>query len=188
MASINATEIRKGMVIRMDNELYLVADYEHIAPGNWRAIVQVKLRSIKQGNTVQRRLRSSDKVETVYLESKVMEYLYKQGDTYCFMDTESYEQVMLPAELVEESMPYVALNSQVRINFFDGKPLSVDLPPSVVLKVAQTDPGARGNTVTNVFKPATLETGLEVKVPLFIVIGDKVKVDTRSGEFISREN
>jgi elongation factor P len=184
---INATEIRKGMVVRMDDELYLVTEYEHIAPGNWRAIVQAKLRNIKQGNTVQRRFRSSDKLETVFLESKVMEYLYKQGDSYCFMDTESYEQVMLPAELVEESMPYVALNSQVRIAFYDGKPLSVDLPASVVLKVVETEPGARGNTVTNVFKPAKLETGLVVKVPLFINIGDKLKVDTRTREFISRE-
>ena len=185
---INATDIRKGMVVRLDDELYLVTDYEHIAPGNWRAIVQVKLRNIKQGNTVQRRLRSSDKLDTVFLESKVMEYLYKQGDSYCFMDTESYEQVLLPAELVEDAMPYVALNSQVRIGFYDGKPLSVDLPTSVALKVTETDPGARGNSVTNVFKPAKLETGLTVKVPLFINVGDKVKVDTRTGQFIQREN
>ena len=150
--------------------------------------VRERVRAWKQGNTVQRRFRSSDKLETVFLESKVMEYLYKQGDSYCFMDTESYEQVMLPAELVEDSMPYVALNSQVRVAFYDGKPLSVDLPASVALKVVETEPGARGNTVTNVFKPAKLETGLVVKVPLFMNIGDKVKVDTRTGEFISRES
>ena len=185
---INATEIRKGMVVKMDGELFLVLGYEHIAPGNWRAIVQAKLRNIKQGNIVQRRFRSSDKLDTVFLESKVMEYLYKQGDTFCFMDTESYEQVLLPADLVESSMPYVALNSQVRIGFYDEKPLSIDLPASVALKVAETDPGARGNSVTNVFKPAKLETGVVVKVPLFINVGDKVKVDTRTGEFIQREN
>ena len=185
---INATDIRKGMVVKVDEELFLIVDYEHIAPGNWRAIVQAKMRNIKQGNIVQRRFRSSDKLESVFLESKVMEYLYKQGDTYCFMDTESYEQVMLPADLVDPSMPYVALNSQVRIGFYDGKPLSIDLPTSVVLKIVETDPGSRGNSVTNVFKPAKLETGLVVKVPLFINIGDKVKVDTRSGEFIARDN
>jgi elongation factor P len=184
---ITATEIRKGMVIKVDDEPYLVLDREHVAPGNWRAMVQAKLRSIRQGNTIQRRFRSSDKFETVFLESKVMEYLYKQGDSYTFMDTESFEQVPLSADLVGDFMPYVALNSQVRVAFYDGRPLSVDLPASVVLKVAETDPGAKGNSVTNVFKPAKLETGLVVKVPLFINVGDKVKVDTRSGEFIQRE-
>lgn len=184
---ITATEIRKGMVVKWEDELYLILDYQHVAPGNWRAMVQAKMRNLRQGNTVQKRFRSSDKLDAVFMESKVMEYLYQQGETYCFMDTESYEQVMLPKELAADSMPYVAINSQVRVSFYDGKALSLDLPASVALKVAKTEPGSRGNTVTNVFKAAKLETGLVVKVPLFINIGDKVKVDTRTGEFISRE-
>jgi elongation factor P len=116
-----------------------------------------------------------------------MEYLYKDGDNYCFMDTENYEQILLPKEAVEDAMPYMTLNSQAKIAFYEGKAISVELPTSVVLKIVETDPGMKGDTVVNVYKPAKLETGLVVKVPLFINNGEIIKVDTRTGEFLGRE-
>ncbi len=184
---ISATEIKRGTVLKVENELYVVIDYQHITPGNWRGMVQAKLKSLKQGSVVQKRFRSTDKVDDVYLEHREMEYLYQDGDNYCFMDTETLEQVFIQKDAIEAEIPYIALNTQARISFYDGKPVSVELPSSVILRVEETDPGAKGDTVTNVFKPATLETGLVVKVPLFINQGERIKVDTRTGEFISRE-
>ncbi|MCR4293436.1 MAG: elongation factor P [Candidatus Kuenenia sp.] len=184
---ISATEMKKGGVIKLDNDLYVVVESQHVTPGNWRGMVQAKLRNLKQGNIVQKRFRSTDKVEDIFLEYLTMEYLYKEGDSYCFMDTENYEQIMLPKEAVEEAIPYMKLNTQARIAFYENKALSVELPTSVVLEIVETDPGMKGDTVVNVYKPATLETGLIIKVPLFINTGEKVKVDTRTSEFLGRE-
>lgn len=174
-------------MIKLDGELYLVVDYQHVTPGNWRGMVQAKLRNLKQGNIVQKRFRSTDKIEDVFLEHRVMEYLYKDGSNYCFMDTENYEQVLLPEEVVGDAILYMTLNSQAKIAFYEDKAISIELPPSVALKIVETDPGMKGDTVVNVYKPAKLETGLIVKVPLFINNGEVIKVDTRTGEFISRE-
>lgn len=184
---INATEIKKGQVIKVDNDLYLVVDYQHITPGNWRGMVQAKLKHLKDGNVVQKRFRSTDKIEDVFLEHRTMEYLYKEGDNYCFMDTENYEQVFLNKGIVEDAIPFMKLNSQVKVTFYEGMAISVELPPSVSLKIVETDPGMKGDTVTNVYKPAKTETGLVVKVPLYIDNGETIKVDTRTGEFLSRE-
>ncbi|MGQ3683791.1 MAG: elongation factor P [Candidatus Loosdrechtia sp.] len=184
---VSATEIKKGLMIKLDGELYLVVDYQHVTPGNWRGMVQAKLRNLKQGNIVQKRFRSTDKIEDVFLEHRVMEYLYKDGSNYCFMDTENYEQVLLPEEVVGDAILYMTLNSQAKIAFYEDKAISIELPPSVALKIVETDPGMKGDTVVNVYKPAKLETGLIVKVPLFINNGEVIKVDTRTGEFISRE-
>jgi elongation factor P len=184
---LSATEIKKGLMIKLDGELYLVVDYQHVTPGNWRGMVQAKLKSLKQGNIVQKRFRSSDKIEDVFLDHRIMEYLYKDGDNYCFMDTENYEQVLLPREAVGDAILYMVLNSQVKIAFYEGKAISIELPPSVTLKIVETDPGMKGDTVVNVYKSAKLETGLIVKVPLFINNGEVIKIDTRTGEFISRE-
>jgi len=184
---INATDLRKGMMIKIDGELYLVVDYQHVTPGNWRGMVQTKLKSMKQGSIVQKRFRSTDKLEDVFLEHRTMEYLYKDGENYCFMDTEDYEQVLLPKEAVEDAMPYMTLNSQAKIAFYEGKALSVELPTSVSLKIVETDPGVKGDTVVNVYKAAKVETGLVVKVPLFINNGEVIKVDTRTGEFLGRK-
>lgn len=184
---ISATEMKKGGVIKLDKDLYVVVEALHVTPGNWRGMVQAKLRNLKQGNIVQKRFRSTDKVEDIFLEYRTMEYLYKEGDSYCFMDTENYEQIMLPKEAVEDAIPYMKLNTQARIAFYENKALSVELPTSVVLEIVETDPGMKGDTVVNVYKPATLETGLIIKVPLFINTGEKVKVDTRTSEFLGRE-
>ena len=184
---VSATEIKRGTVIKMDGELYLVVDYQHVTPGNWRGMVQAKLKSLKQGSVVQKRFRSTDKIEDVFLDHREMEYLYKDGDNYCFMDTENYEQILLPKEAVEDAMHYMILNSKAKIAFYEGKAISVELPTSVVLKIVETDPGMKGDTVVNVYKPAKMETGLMVKVPLFINSGEMIKVDTRTGEFLGRE-
>lgn len=184
---VSATELKRGMVIKMDGELYTVVDYQHVTPGNWRGMVQAKLKSQKQGSIVQKRFRSTDKVEDIFLEHRSMEYLYRDGDNYCFMDTENYEQIMLPEEAVKDAILYMTLNSQAKIAFYEGKALSIELPTSVTLKIVETDPGMKGDTVVNVYKPAKLETGLIVKVPLFVNNGETIKVDTRTGEFLGRE-
>jgi elongation factor P len=183
-----ATEIRPGMVIVQDGELFIVIDRDHITPGNWRAYVQIKARNLKTGSVFQKRFRSVDKIETAYLEKKNCEYLYPEGDNFIFMDTENYEQFPLSKDVVGAAMPYVALNSQVQITWHEGKPIAVDVPSSVNLRIVDTEPGQRGNSVTNVFKPATLETGLVVKVPLHIEKGNVVRVSTETGEFQDRVN
>lgn len=183
---INATEVRKGMVIRVDDELYSVSNFDHVTPGKGRAHMQVYMKSLKNGNVTQKRFRSMDKIDDVFLEHKEMEYLYQDGDNYCFMDTASYEQITLSNDIVGAYIPYVPLNMNVEVSFYEGRAISVALPASVILKIVQTDPGAKGNSVTNVFKPATLETGLVVKVPLFVESGETIKVDTRTGEFMGR--
>ncbi|MBM4053202.1 MAG: elongation factor P [Planctomycetes bacterium] len=184
---ISATEMKKGGVIKLDNDLYLVVETQHVTPGNWRGMVQAKLRNLRQGNIVQKRFRSTDKVEDIFLDYRTMEYLYKDGDGYCFMDTENYEQILLQKEAVEDAIPYMKLNTQIRIAFYEDKAISVEMPTSVILEIVETDPGKKGDTVVNVYKPAKLETGLVIKVPLFINNGEKVKVDTRTGEFLGRE-
>ncbi len=185
---INATELKKGMVIEQDDGLFLVTETTHITPGNKRGILQAKIKSLKEGHTIQRRFRSSDRVEQAFLEARAFEYLYEEKPNFVFMDLKSFEQIQLSEEIVGEAMPYISHNSHVQITFHDDNPISIDLPGSVVLEVKQTDPGAKGNTVSNVFKPATLETGLETKVPMHIAIGNRVKVDTRTGAFIERVN
>ncbi|HHT9118056.1 MAG TPA: elongation factor P [Candidatus Hypogeohydataceae bacterium YC38] len=183
---VAANDIKRGMVIKSDGELYVVVDFHLLTPGNWRGMVQTKLKSLKQGNVIQKRFRSTDRLEDVFVEFRTMEYLYNTGEDYCLMDTETLEQIFITKAVLEEALPYMPLNSQIRVSFYEGQPISVDLPAAVTLKVTETAPGAKGDTVTNVFKPATLETGLVIKVPLFINTGALVKVDTRTGEFLSR--
>ena len=185
---MNATDIRKGAVLNIDGELFVVTDFQHITPGKGQALMQTKLKSITAGNTINKRFRSTDRVEAATLETRVMEYLYQDGDSYVFMDVNTYDQVHLSEDLVGEQMVFVPPNQQVRVKFHEGNPFAVDLPASVVLEVTQTDPGHKGNSATNVFKPATLETGLVVKVPLFLSQGEKIKIDTRTGEFLERAN
>ena len=167
---INATELRNGMMIKHDGELYIVVGFHHLTPGN----------------VIQNRFRANDRIEKVFMEYRSMEYLYHDGQNYCMMDSETLDQEFLPGSVLDDYAPYMPLNSKARVGFYEGKPVSVELPASVDLKVVETSPGIKGDTVTNVFKPAKLETDLEIKVPMFINEGDVVKVDTRSGEFLSR--
>lgn len=183
---ISATDVRKGLILKVDGELFSVSGFNHVTPGKGRAHMQVSMKSLKQGNVIQKRFRSSDKVDDVFLEHKNMEYLYKDGNGYCFMDTETYEQVILSKEVLGDTVSFIAVNSKVEVSFYEDNAINIELPASVVLKIVETDPGTKGDTVTNVFKPAKLETGYEIKVPLFVNSGESIKVDTRTGEFMSR--
>lgn len=183
---INAVDIRKGIILNVDGGLFMVADFQHATPGNKRGFVQVTLKNLKQGNTIQRKFRSTDKIEDIFLDHREMEYLYQDGNSYCFMDSENFEQVFLSKSDVESAMQYITPNIKVDMSFYEGKAIDINLPSSVVLKIVETEPGMKGNTVTNVFKPARLETGLVIKVPLFIDNDEFVKVDTRTGEFLGR--
>jgi elongation factor P len=184
----NATEIKRGMVLVIDKELWNVVDSMHVTPGNWRGMVQVTMKSLKTGSKKQHRFRSTDTVEAAFLDKKTMQYLYKDPAGYCFMDTTTFDQVILTEDEVGDAIKYLKENDEAMVTFHENIAVGLDLPAAVVLTITETTPGTKGDTVSNVFKPATLETGLVVKVPLFIEEGERVKVDTRSGEFLGRVN
>jgi len=183
---ITATQLRAGMLIRHEDELYRVIQVVHITPGNWRGMVQTKMRNLRTGTQTENRFRSEDRVERVSLEEHEMEFLYQQGDEYHFMNTENYEQISLTPEELGDATRFLTPNLRVQIEFFEGRPVGVVLPKTVDLKVIETAPGLKTATVTNVLKPATVETGLVVQVPNFIDVGDVIRVDTESGEYLSR--
>ncbi|MHC4339274.1 MAG: elongation factor P [Planctomycetota bacterium] len=182
----SATDIRKGSVLVLDGELMVCTDFHHSTPGNKRGNVQTKLKSLKSGTTVNRKFSSTERVEFAFLDKRPCEYLYKDGTSFVFMDAESYEQHHLGEDQVGEQMPFIVENTTAQVTFFEGSAVSVDLPGSVELKVTHTEPGIKGDSVSNVFKPATLETGLEIKVPNHVEVGDVVKVSTQTGEFQGR--
>jgi elongation factor P len=186
--SIKVTEVRKGMVLQMDGDLWVVTRYEHITPGNWRAINQVYLRNIRTGSQRQVRMGSSETVEPAYLEKKNCEYLYQEGDGYVFMDQTTFDQFTLQREMVGEQMVFIKENETVIVTFFEERPVTVELPSSVVMEIVEAEAAVKGNSVTNLTKNAKTETGLEVKVPLHIGVGEKVKISTETGEFLGRAN
>jgi len=186
MATIKETDIRKGTVLKIDNELYVVHQMDHVTPGKGQAIVQTKLRSLTRKNLMPKRFNSSENVERVDLDTKWSQYIYDQGDDAVFMDTKTYEQFSIPSSDIEEELKYIAHDDNVAITFHNHDPIAIELPPSVILEVVEAPPAIRGNTATNVTKNVTLNTGLVVKAPPHINTGDKVKIDTRSGEFLER--
>jgi elongation factor P len=183
---ISATQIKRGMAIKLNNELYRVFSFQHITPGNWRGMVQTKLKSMKSGSIVEHRFRSEDRVEQAYLETHEVEYLYSDGTDHNFMNTETFEQFHLSSEHLEDALPYMTPNIKMKIEFYEGKPIGVEMPPSVELRVVSTEPALRGATVSNVNKPATLETGLVIQVPPFINEGELIRVDTSEGKYQER--
>lgn len=184
--AIPATQLRPGMVIKHNNDLHSVSSVEHRTPGNLRAFIQAKLRNLRSGATFEHRFRSSDPIDKVTVDETPMEYLYKDGDQYCFMNTENYEQVNLSHDVLGDSVEYLVPNLSVVIEFFDGKPVGIELPQTVALAVVQTEPGLKSATASSVTKPATTETGLIVQVPPFINEGEKIRVDTSDGTYLSR--
>lgn len=184
MAKINT--VRPGQVIKQDGELWAVTKMIHGTPGNKRAFYQVTMKNLARGNVVTNKYSADEDVDVAFMDTKTMEYLYRDGNMYCFMDAEDYEQHMIEEGLLRDTMSYVKENDQVRMRMHDGKPVSIELPAAVSLRVTKTDPGLKGNTVNNHFKPAELETGLSIKVPLYITEGESVKVDTRTGTFLER--
>jgi elongation factor P len=187
VASAKFIDVRKGQVIvGEDGQLYAVVDREHITPGNWRAILNLKLKNLNTGSIAVSRVKPEDKVEVAYLERRKMQYLYQEGDGYVFMDNETFDQITLTKEWVGDQMLYMKENEEAQIIFFEGKPISLELPAMVELVVKETEPAVKGATAAAQYKPAILETGLKVTVPPFISIGEKIQVDTRSGEYLSR--
>lgn len=187
MASIEYSSVRKGMVLLLeDGQLYHVVDRDLNTPGNWRAILQLKLKNLKTGSITMNRVRPSDKVELAYLDKREMQYIYQEGTGFVFMDSETFDQITLDREWVGELMLYLKEGDKAHIVFYEGKPLSLELPATVELKVVETEPSVKGATAAAQYKPATTETGLKVTVPPFVNIGDILSIDTRTGEYLSR--
>jgi elongation factor P len=185
---IQATQLKKGMCIKHDNDLYRIVSTQHITPGNWRGMVQTKIRSLKTGAISEHRFRSEDRVERAILDETEMEYLYRDGDTYHFMNDETFEQVGLSDEILGDAVPYLIPNIKLSIEFYESRPVGIELPLTVEMKVVQTEPAIKGASVSNVGKPATMETGLVVQVPPFINEGDVIRIDTATGSYIERVN
>jgi elongation factor P len=183
---ITATQLRPGMVVKFNNELYSVFKMEHRTPGNLRGFVQVKMRSLRSGTMIEHRFSSEDRVDRAALEEHEMEYLYDDGEYFYFMNTENFEQMHLTREILGDSVEYLVPQLKVNIEFYEGKPMSVELPPTVDLTVVETEPGLKGASVSNVTKPAKLETGLVVQVPPFINEGEKIRISTSEGTYQER--
>ena len=183
---ISATQLRPGMVIKWNKDLFSIFKMEHRTPGNLRGFVQVKMRNFKSGTMVEHRFSSEDKVERAALEEHEMEYLYDDGEFYYFMNTETFEQMHLTKDLLGDATYFLIPSIKLAVEFYEGKPIGVELPPSVVMTVVETEPGIKGATVSNVTKPAKLETGLVVQVPPFINEGEKIKVSTAEQTYLER--
>jgi elongation factor P len=183
---ISATQLRPGMVVKFNNELYSVFSVNHRTPGNLRGFVQVRMRSLRSGSMTEHRFSSEDRVEKALLEEQEMQYLYDDGEYYYFMNTENFEQMHLMKDLLGDATQYLIPQLMVKVEFYEGKPMSVELPQTVDLTVLETEPGMKGATVSNVTKPAKLETGLVVQVPSFITEGEKIRVNTAEGTYQER--
>lgn len=184
--AIPATQMRPGMIIKHNGELHSVFKVEHRTPGNLRAFIQAKLRNLRTGAMFEHRFRSPDPIEKVTVDEINMEYLYHDGDNYHFMNNENFEQIALSADTLGDAVDYLIPNMQIKIEFFDGKPVGVELPQTVDLKVIETEPGIKSATASSVTKPAKTETGLVVQVPPFINEGETIRVDTAEGAYLSR--
>ncbi len=180
------TQVKLGMVIIFRNDLWKVVSRQHVAPGNWRAMVQTKLKNLKSGQIIENRFNADEKVERAVLEQHEMEYLYSEGDMYHFMNTENYEQMTLSAEVLGDVVKFLQSNCHVQVELYEGKAVGVELPQTMVFKVVEADPSVKRATASAQFKNATLENGLIVRVPPFIEAGDSVKVDTETGEYLER--
>ena len=184
--AIPATQLRPGMIIKHNNDLHSVFSVEHRTPGNLRAFIQAKLRNLRTGAMFEHRFRSPDPIDKIVVDEVDMEYLYSDGDDYYFMNTESYEQTHLNRDTLGDAVEYLTPNLQIKVEFYDGKPVGIELPQTVELTVVETEPGLKSATASSVTKPAKLETGLVVQVPPFINEGEKIRVDTAEGAYLSR--
>ncbi len=183
---IAANELRKGVTFELDGDLYKVLDYHHHKPGRGLATIRIKALNLRTGANIEKTFSSSERVQDVRLDYHEVEYLYNDGDLYHFMDLETYEQPAINASILDDAINYLIPNMQVKLTFYEGEPLDIDLPTAVELKVIQAEPSVRGDTATGVNKSVTTETGLEVSVPAFVEVDDVIKVDTRTGEYLTR--
>ncbi len=186
MSSIQATRMKKGMLIKVGEDLFRVLELQHVTPGNLRGFVRVKFRNIRSGSLSDQKLRSEDTVERATLDERAMQYLYRDGDSFHFMDTESYEQLHISHEALGDAVNYIVPDAVISVEFYGAEPVGIELPVTVDLTVEDTAPGIKGATASAQVKPAKLETGLVVQVPPFVNPGDKVRVSTETGEYLSR--
>lgn len=182
----STSDFRTGMVIRMDGELWTVVDFQHVNPGNWRAFVRTKLKNLKSGKVIETRFRAGESIEPVRIDRKEYQYLYHDGSGFVFMDTETYDQVSVADKIVGDGGKFLKDSEKVTLIFNGNEIIGIELPITVELKIAETVPGVKGDTATGGTKPATVETGAVVNVPLFISEGDIIKIDTRTGDYLER--
>ena len=183
---ITAGDFRKGVTVEWDNGVWIIVDFQHVKPGKGAAFVRTKIKNIMTGAVVERSFNPTDKMPRAHIETKEMQYLYNDGELYYFMDTETYEQIPLNKSEVEDMIHFVKENENVSVKFFKGKAFSVEAPNFVEMEIVDPEPGFKGDTASNTTKPATTETGYVVNVPLFINIGDHIRIDTRTGEYMER--
>lgn len=185
--NLKATELRKGLVLIKDGALLVITEYSHHTPGNWRAIIQVKTRNLQTGQNGSFRPAAGDSFDVAYLDKKKSQYLYQEANgNYCFMDSETFEQFQLAKEMAEDKMRYVRESDEIEVTFHETTAVSIELPPQVVLEITEAELAVKGNSATNVKKDAILETGAPIRVPLHINAGEKVKVNTDTGDFMGR--
>ncbi len=183
---ITAGDFRNGVTFEMDGQVVTIIEFQHVKPGKGAAFVRTKLKNVITGAVVEKTFNPNDKYPTAFIERKDMEYIYNDGELYYFMDNETYEQTPINASVLGDNFKFVKENMVCKIMSYKGSVFGVEPPTFVVLEITQTEPGVKGDTATNVTKPATLETGAEIKVPIFINEGDKIQIDTRTGEYMSR--
>lgn len=183
---ISVNDFRNGVTIEMDGQAFQVVDFQHVKPGKGAAFVRAKLKNVKTGGVVEKTFRAGEKVPKAHLDKREMQYLYNDGDGYIFMDNENYEQISIPAEAMGDGVKWLLENMNIHVLFFQGNILGLELPNFVEMEVIETEPGIKGDTATGATKSATLQTGARVLVPLFVNTGDKLRIDTRTGEYMER--
>jgi len=186
MPVITTNDLKNGMTLELDSELYQVVEFQHVKPGKGHAFVRTTLRGLQNGVVVDRTFRAGEKVERAIIDKRTMQLLYRDGNDYVFMDSESFEQISIEPQTLGDSVNYLAEQSEAQMLMFGSEIVGVELPAAVELKIAETEPGVQGDRVSGARKPATLETGLVVQVPLFVEPNEQVKIDTRTGEYLSR--
>ncbi|HOQ16367.1 MAG TPA: elongation factor P [Defluviitaleaceae bacterium] len=183
---VSAGDFRNGLTIELEGEIYTVVEFQHVKPGKGAAFVRAKLKNLKTGGIIEKTFRPTEKLPKAHIERKDMQYLYNDGDLYYFMDSETYDQIALNKDQLGDSLKFVKENDMVKILSHNGLVFGVEPPLFVELEITHTEPGFKGDTATGATKPAVVETGATIQVPLFVEIGDKVKIDTRTGEYLSR--
>jgi elongation factor P len=185
--SVSTNDLKNGMTLNLGGDLWTVLEFLHHKPGKGQAVVRTKLRNVKTGSVQERTFKADEKVGLAILDRREMQFLYREGDHLVLMDNQTYEQTHVPLDVVGDAARYLVEGATALVPMYEGVPIGVELPAAVVLRVTKTDPGVKGDRVSGAMKPATLETGITVQVPLFVEEGDRLKVDTRSGQYLSRE-
>jgi len=183
---IDVNDLRKGVTFELEGEIYKVLDYHHHKPGRGNAVIRTKLRNLRNGVTIERTFQSGDRVQDIRIENRAVQYLYRDGDLYHFMDTETYDQFILSAEALGDAVQYLKEGLELTLAIYNGEPIDIELPVTVDLKVIETEPGIKGDRATGPTKAATTETGYRAQVPLFVNPGDIIRIDTRTGEYLTR--